>query len=94
MHALCFNNTFFFFLNNVKGAFPPIKIVYDEKVGFTVEALAKMPWHILIAEYIGVVTTVEKSETDSDSDSLMMLLDTGNPKTSLTIGMCLCVRLF
>jgi len=71
--------------NLSRGAFPPIKIVYDEKVGFTVEALAKMPRHTLVAEYIGEVTTVERSEIDSGSDSLMMLLDTGNPKTSLII---------
>merc|ERR1712062_952037 len=42
------------------------------------------PRHTLIAEYVGEVTTLERSG-ETDSDSLMMLLDTGNPKTSLII---------
>ena len=45
-----------------------------------------MPRHTLIAEYIGEATTVEKSEdSSSGSDSLMMLLDSGDSKTSLII---------
>uniref|UniRef100_A0A7S4N6T5 Uncharacterized protein n=1 Tax=Odontella aurita TaxID=265563 RepID=A0A7S4N6T5_9STRA len=70
---------------NVKqGAFPPIRIVHDAKVGFSVEALAVIPRHTLISEYVGEVTTVERSG-ETSSDSLMILLDTGDPKTSLLV---------
>uniref|UniRef100_A0A7R9VLI6 Histone-lysine N-methyltransferase n=2 Tax=Pseudictyota dubia TaxID=2749911 RepID=A0A7R9VLI6_9STRA len=70
--------------NVKKGAFPPICIVHDEKVGFSVEALAVIPRHTLVSEYVGEVTTVERSG-ETSSDSLMMLLDTGDPKTSLLV---------
>ena len=35
------------------GAFPPIRIVYDDKIGLTVEALAVIPMHTIITEYVG-----------------------------------------
>lgn len=73
------------FKANLKlGAYPPIKVVFEERIGFSVKALAAIPRHTLIAEYVGEVTTLERSG-ETDSDSLMMLLDTGNPKTSLII---------
>ena len=44
------------FKENLKnGAFPPLKIVYDDQLGFSVEALAVLPKHTLIAEYAGEV---------------------------------------
>eukprot|EP00550_Attheya_septentrionalis_P009864 CAMPEP_0198287132 /NCGR_PEP_ID=MMETSP1449-20131203/6039_1 /TAXON_ID=420275 /ORGANISM="Attheya septentrionalis, Strain CCMP2084" /LENGTH=1964 /DNA_ID=CAMNT_0043985037 /DNA_START=184 /DNA_END=6078 /DNA_ORIENTATION=- len=70
--------------NLKRGAFPPINIVYDENVGFTVEALTNLPRHTLILEYTGEVTTVERSG-ETSSDSLMILLSTGDPATSLII---------
>eukprot|EP00591_Stephanopyxis_turris_P007600 CAMPEP_0195514418 /NCGR_PEP_ID=MMETSP0794_2-20130614/5812_1 /TAXON_ID=515487 /ORGANISM="Stephanopyxis turris, Strain CCMP 815" /LENGTH=760 /DNA_ID=CAMNT_0040642661 /DNA_START=144 /DNA_END=2423 /DNA_ORIENTATION=+ len=73
------------FKHNVKtGIFAPVKIVYEDKVGFTVEALGIIARHTLITEYVGEVTTVERSG-ETSSDSLMMLLNTGDPKTSLII---------
>ena len=60
--------------------FPPICIVYDGKIGLTVGALAVIPMHTIIAECVGEVTTMEKSYNTS-SDSLMILLETGDPKT-------------
>eukprot|EP01082_Thalassiosira_pseudonana_P012638 g11254.t1 g11254 contig5:469516-469932(+) len=47
-----------------------------------VEALKEMPPYTLIAEYCGEVVTMEQS---SSSDSLMILLHTGEPSTSLII---------
>ena len=73
------------FKENLKnGAFPPIKIVFDSEIGFTVEALTYLPRHTLIAEYVGEVTTLERSG-ETSSDSLMILLDTEDPQTSLII---------
>ena len=73
------------FKENLKlGAFPPLKIIFDEKIGFTVEALRPIPRHTLVAEYVGEVTTMERSG-DTSSDSLMVLLNTGDPATSLII---------
>uniref|UniRef100_A0A7S4SER4 Uncharacterized protein n=2 Tax=Ditylum brightwellii TaxID=49249 RepID=A0A7S4SER4_9STRA len=73
-----------FLHNQRKGCFSPIKVVHDEKIGFSVEALAAIPRHTLIAEYVGEVITAERSG-ETSSDSLMTLLDTGSPKTSLII---------
>jgi len=70
--------------NTKNGAFPPIAVTHDEAIGFTVRALAQIEKHALIMEYAGEVTTVDRS-VDTDSDSLMMLLDTGDDKTSLMI---------
>jgi len=71
------------FKENLKrGIFPPIKVNYDEKYGFYVEAIRAIPKHTLITEYIGELITLEES---SESDSLMILLDSGDPKTSLII---------
>lgn len=70
--------------NLSRGAYPPIRIVHDENVGFSVEALVAMPRHTLISEYVGEVTTVERSG-ETSSDSLMILLETDDPKTSLII---------
>lgn len=71
----------------VLNAFPTaslVQIIYDENFGFSVKALASMPRHTIIGEYLGEVTTVEHSG-QSNSDSLMVLLDTGDPQTSLII---------
>ena len=43
-----------------------------------------MPKFTLIAEYVGEVVTVEES-SNTCSDSLMVLLETGDPSTSLII---------
>jgi hypothetical protein len=41
------------FKENIKrGVFPPIKVVYDEKYGFSVEALKTIPQQTLISEYV------------------------------------------
>uniref|UniRef100_A0A7S1BED1 Uncharacterized protein n=1 Tax=Corethron hystrix TaxID=216773 RepID=A0A7S1BED1_9STRA len=76
---------FFDFKENVRlGAFPPLVVAHDASIGFTVRALAPIEKHALVMEYAGEVTTVEKSP-ETDSDSLMMLLDTGDDRTSLMI---------
>jgi len=73
------------FKHNIKaGLFPPIRMIYDKKLGFSVEAVTSIQKHTLIAEYIGEVTTVERSG-ETSSDSLMVLLNTDDPKTSLVI---------
>jgi len=73
------------FKENLKlGLFPPIKVVFNSEIGFTVEALSEIPRHALIAEYVGEVTTMERSG-ETSSDSLMILLDTNDPRTSLII---------
>ena len=73
------------FKHNLKeGAFPPVRVVHDEKLGFSVESLAVIPSYTLIGEYVGEVVTMEHSK-DTGSDSLMVLLDTGDAKTSLII---------
>ena len=73
------------FKHNVKqGVYPPVEIVYDENFGFGCKSLAAMPRHTLIGEYLGEVVTAEQSG-QSNSDSLMVLLDSGDPKTSLII---------
>lgn len=78
-------NIFKEFKHNLKkGILPPVKVVHDKNVGFTVEACINIPRHTLIIEYVGEVTTVERSG-ETSSDSLMVLLDTGNDKTSLII---------
>jgi hypothetical protein len=74
------------FQHNLKeGVFPPIQIVRDENFGLSVKALTQMKQHTLIAQYLGEVITMEDSESQSSSDSLMILLDSGNPLTSLII---------
>eukprot|EP00584_Thalassiosira_punctigera_P006741 CAMPEP_0172541594 /NCGR_PEP_ID=MMETSP1067-20121228/12375_1 /TAXON_ID=265564 ORGANISM="Thalassiosira punctigera, Strain Tpunct2005C2" /NCGR_SAMPLE_ID=MMETSP1067 /ASSEMBLY_ACC=CAM_ASM_000444 /LENGTH=1391 /DNA_ID=CAMNT_0013327663 /DNA_START=90 /DNA_END=4262 /DNA_ORIENTATION=- len=70
--------------NTREGVFPPVQIIHDESFGFSVKALACMQRHTIIGEYLGEIVTMEKSH-ESNSDSLMVLLDTGDPKTSLII---------
>lgn len=70
--------------NLKKGVYPPVEVVYDDELGFTVRALCALPRHTILTEYVGEITTLEKSDERS-SDSLMILLDTGDPKTSLII---------
>ncbi|KAL3799873.1 hypothetical protein ACHAW5_004385 [Stephanodiscus triporus] len=73
------------FLHNLKlGVLPPVEIFHDENFGFSVKALGFMRQYTLIGEYLGEVVTMEQSG-QSSSDSLMVLLNTGNPKTSLII---------
>jgi len=44
---------FYAFKENLKrGIFPPVKVVHDEKYGFSVEALKSIPTQTLIAEYV------------------------------------------
>lgn len=52
--------------------------------GFYVKAACDMPELTLIAEYFGEVRTEEQIE-NSKNDSIMELLDTGNPKTTLNV---------
>ena len=41
------------FKENLKrGIFPPVKVVHDEKYGFSVEAVKAIPTQTLIAEYV------------------------------------------
>jgi hypothetical protein len=70
--------------NTRNGMLPCLIPKYDPIQGFIVEALCDIPPRTLLVEYTGVVTRVSDSGL-SDSDSLMMLLETGNPKTSLII---------
>jgi hypothetical protein len=73
------------FKHNLKvGLHPPIKLVYEQNDGLSVEAMVDIPKHTLISEYVGSVTTIDKSG-ETSSDCLMVLLDTGNIKTSLVI---------
>jgi len=71
------------------GLYPPIRLVYEQNVGLTVEAIVPIPKHTLITEYVGCVTTVAQSG-ETSSDSLMILLDTGDIKTSLVIDPSRC----
>ncbi len=73
------------FKHNIKhGIFPPVRVVYDENMGFNVEALAPIQKYTLVGEYVGDVVTVDRSGS-SNSDSLMLLLQTEDPETSLII---------
>jgi [histone H3]-lysine27 N-methyltransferase len=73
------------FNHNIKhGVFPPVRVVYDENMGFNIEALAPIQKYTLVGEYTGDVVTVDRSGT-SNSDSLMLLLQTEDPETSLII---------
>ena len=70
--------------NTSHGCLPPIQILHDQNFGFQVKALASMAKHTIIGEYLGEIVTMEQSGSSS-SDSLMVLLDTGDPKTSLIL---------
>ena len=70
--------------NLKNGVYPPVEVVYDDELGFTVRALTQLPRHTILTEYVGEITTIEKCN-ETSSDSLMILLETGDPKTSLII---------
>ena len=73
------------FKHNIKlGVFPPVRVVYDENMGFNVEALTRIQKQTLVGEYVGDVVTIDRSE-GSNSDSLMLLLQTEDPETSLIV---------
>ena len=73
------------FLENLRlGLFPPIIIERDARLGFGAKALREIPRHTMLMEYSGEVKTAKACE-NSDSDSLMLLVDTGNPDTTLFI---------
>ena len=73
------------FKHNIKqGIHPPLQIIYDENFGFSCKSLANIPRQTIIAEYLGEVVTWEMSG-QSNSDSLMVLLDSGDPETSLIV---------
>lgn len=73
------------FKSNLKvGIYPPVEVVYDMNIGFLVKALMKIPKHTIITEYIGEVHTITEGR-NSNSDSLMSLLLTGDDSTSLII---------
>ena len=38
--------------NIKKGVFPPIKVVYDERYGFSIEAFKAIPKHTIITDYV------------------------------------------
>lgn len=70
--------------NLEKGFLPPLMVEYDPDQGFVVKATQDIQERTLLIEYAGVVTRI-KDSGKSDSDSLMILLQTDNPKTSLII---------
>ena len=70
--------------NTALGLIPPVKVEYDKAQGFVVEALEDIKDKTLLVEYAGAVTRIVDSG-QTDSDSLMVLLETSSPKTSLII---------
>ncbi|KAL7539330.1 hypothetical protein ACHAXR_010595, partial [Thalassiosira sp. AJA248-18] len=70
--------------NARRGVLPAVQIIHDENFGFSVKTLASMPRHTIIGEYLGEIVTMEQSG-QSNSDSLMVLLDTGDHTTSLIL---------
>ncbi|GMH62876.1 hypothetical protein TrST_g12893 [Triparma strigata] len=70
--------------NTALGLIPPVKVEYDKAQGFVVEALEDIKDKTLLVEYAGAVTRIVDSG-QTDSDSLMVLLETNSPKTSLII---------
>ncbi|KAI3669015.1 hypothetical protein L6452_40234 [Arctium lappa] len=66
------------------GECPPLVIVYDSCLGYTVEADDLIKDLTLIAEYAGDVDYIKNRE-DDDGDSMMSLLLTTDPATSLVI---------
>ena len=70
--------------NVANGVFPPLRVKNDDNVGFVVEACENIPPKTLLIEYAGVVKRISESG-DTDSDSLMILLQTDDPETSLII---------
>ncbi|GMH95657.1 hypothetical protein TL16_g13212 [Triparma laevis f. inornata] len=70
--------------NTALGLIPPVNVEYDKSQGFVVEALEDIKDKTLLVEYAGAVTRIVDSG-QTDSDSLMVLLETNSPKTSLII---------
>ncbi|CAK8567898.1 unnamed protein product [Lathyrus sativus] len=65
-----------------RGKFPPLMVVFDSCQGYTVEADGPIKDMTFIAEYTGDVDFIKNREAD-DCDSMMTLLLSGNPATSL-----------
>jgi len=70
--------------NMEKGMLPPLSVDYDPDQGFVVKATQDISDKTLLLEYTGAVTRI-KDSGKSNSDSLMILLQTDSPKTSLII---------
>ncbi|KAJ9557561.1 hypothetical protein OSB04_012175 [Centaurea solstitialis] len=68
-----------------RGECPPLLIVYDSCLGYTVEADDLIKDLTLIAEYAGDVDYL-KARDDDDGDSLMTLLLATDPAQSLVIS--------
>ena len=67
--------------HNVRqGIYAPLEIIYDENFGFSCKSLAVIPEQTIVGEYLGEIVTMEQSHS-SNSDSLMVLLDTGDSDT-------------
>ncbi len=64
---------------------PPVIINFDEKQGFFVKAAVDIPELTLIAEYCGEVRTEIQTKDYPNNDSIMELLCTGDPATSLNV---------
>ena len=78
-------NVYKLFKSNLeKGFLPPLMVEYDPDQGFVVKATQDIREKTLLIEYAGAVTRI-KDSGKSDSDSLMILLQTDSPRTSLII---------
>ncbi|KAK8796499.1 hypothetical protein WA538_005706 [Blastocystis sp. DL] len=69
---------------NKEGFMAPVMVQEDDIQGFIVVADEVIKEDTLITEYIGEVDILSKNEQNSN-DSIMDLLDSGDPKTSLVI---------
>ncbi|XP_068316652.1 probable Histone-lysine N-methyltransferase ATXR5 [Pyrus communis] len=67
-----------------RGECPPLKVAFDSREGFTVEADEQMKDMTFIAEYTGDVDYIKHREND-DCDSMMTLLLATEPSKSLVI---------
>lgn len=67
-----------------EGEWPPLLVVFDSCEGFTVEADGCIKDLTIITEYVGDVDYLKNREKD-EGDSMMTLLSTGDPSTTLVV---------
>ncbi|KAK4480523.1 hypothetical protein RD792_013599 [Penstemon davidsonii] len=67
-----------------RGEWPPLKVVFDSREGFTVEADRPIRDLTIITEYVGDVDYLKNHE-DDDGDSMMTLLTASDPSKNLVI---------
>ena len=67
-----------------QGFLPPVILKTDPICGFYVEAASDLPELTLLAEYLGQVRT-DKQTWHDKNDSIMELMCSGNPNTSLVV---------